>query len=262
MGPIRPEEIKFAVVIAGRNAEATVDRALKSIEAQKLPPDEVWFVDDASEDATVSRVRKYEGRINNLKVVVRKTQGGPGSARNEALWNLQSDYMLPLDADDALKTEAIFLFAERLKKGGHIDLLYGDITERRGQRVIPIRYPEFKKPLKYWRLLLFPRIPFKHSAMCIGVSMLRKLGGYSQNLKSKFDVDIFLKFAQAGCQVKGAHQIIADHYVHAGQMSRRRWAGMVSLIKIIFSLRICLMEKIIFSFARCCWEIGKMIQFR
>jgi succinoglycan biosynthesis protein ExoU len=113
------------VVIAARNAEASIGRAVGSALAQK-PVREVIVVDDASTDGTAAAARAADDRSKRLKVVRQNENRGPAGARNRAFDIAKSPLVCPLDADDYLLPGRI----ERLLAGatGHWDLLADDIV--------------------------------------------------------------------------------------------------------------------------------------
>lgn len=101
--PVRaPERAgSVAVIVAAKDAAATIARAVASALAQPEAA-EVVVVDDGSTDETARRARDADDGSGRL-TVVSQAQAGPAAARNLALSLSRSPWICPLDADDFLK---------------------------------------------------------------------------------------------------------------------------------------------------------------
>lgn len=88
-----------AVIIAAFNAEATLERAVRSALAQ---PDvtEVCIVDDLSSDGTRPLAEKLARAEARVLVRVMETNAGPSAARNAAIAATSAPWIAILDADD------------------------------------------------------------------------------------------------------------------------------------------------------------------
>ena len=84
------------VIIPAYNAGRTISIAIESVFAQTFRDHEVVVVDDGSTDDTGERVAEYGSAVR----YVRQPNGGPGSARNEALRHARGRLVAFLDADD------------------------------------------------------------------------------------------------------------------------------------------------------------------
>jgi glycosyltransferase involved in cell wall biosynthesis len=91
----------ISVVIPCFNSATTIERALRSVEHQTTKPCEVFIVDDASSDNTVSVVEQYARTSSlNIHIIGLSVNGGPSISRNTA-WNVATgDFIAFLDADD------------------------------------------------------------------------------------------------------------------------------------------------------------------
>jgi len=89
--------LKVSIVIPLYNKAPYVERALKSIGAQTFSDFEVIVVDDGSTDDGASLVAGYpDPRVR----LITQSNKGPGSARNNGLAEVQSEFVAFLDADD------------------------------------------------------------------------------------------------------------------------------------------------------------------
>lgn len=88
---------RISVVIPAYNAANFIARAIASVQAQTLLPNEIIVVDDGSEDHTASLVEELPGNIR----LIRQKNGGPASARNHGAKVAEGDWIALLDADDS-----------------------------------------------------------------------------------------------------------------------------------------------------------------
>jgi glycosyltransferase involved in cell wall biosynthesis len=86
----------IGVVIPTFNSENFVEDALESVLNQTIKELEVVVVDDGSTDSTVSIVKKFGNRVK----IIRKENGGPGSARNLGVKSMNQEWIAFLDSDD------------------------------------------------------------------------------------------------------------------------------------------------------------------
>lgn len=93
------DEIAVCVVIAARNAQETIAKAVGSALVQDHVS-EVIVVDDASTDQTAPAARSADDGSGRLKILVEKQNLGPAGARNRALAVSSAPFFCVLDADD------------------------------------------------------------------------------------------------------------------------------------------------------------------
>lgn len=104
----------FAVVIPTHNRAKLVVRAIDSIWRQTVYPSEVIVVDDASTDNTEHVVRAQPG----VRYIRLTKNGGPGGARNAGLLASNATYVIMLDDDDELRSDALATVLSSLESLG------------------------------------------------------------------------------------------------------------------------------------------------
>ncbi|MGE6784132.1 glycosyltransferase family 2 protein [Ensifer adhaerens] len=87
------------VIIAAKNAEATIARAVASALAEPETA-EVVVVDDGSTDQTVAAARSADDHSGRLAIARFESNRGPSAARNHAIAISRSPVLAILDADD------------------------------------------------------------------------------------------------------------------------------------------------------------------
>jgi glycosyltransferase involved in cell wall biosynthesis len=85
-----------SVIIPAYNAAAYVGRAVESALSQTYLPLEILVIDDGSSDETAEIVEQLPAPVR----LIRKTNGGPATARNLGARQAQGDWLALLDADD------------------------------------------------------------------------------------------------------------------------------------------------------------------
>ena len=95
------------VIVAAFNCEGYVGEFLESLRGQTLESFECIVVDDASTDDTVAAVRAAITGDERFTLIERVENGGPGAARNEALDRACGRFVMYVDADDRLVSDAL-----------------------------------------------------------------------------------------------------------------------------------------------------------
>ena len=96
-----------SIVVPAYNEELNSVRTINSLLSQDYPQIEVIFVDDGSKDNTFETVN--EQFKQNLKVhVFTKMNGGKASALNFGIEKSNGDFVVCIDADTQLKSDAVF----------------------------------------------------------------------------------------------------------------------------------------------------------
>lgn len=90
-----------SVVIPTYNCAHLVGRAIDSVLAQTYQGFEIIAVDDASTDSTREVLAEYAARYpDKIRVIHRKTNGGPAAARNDGIRASTGESVAFLDQDD------------------------------------------------------------------------------------------------------------------------------------------------------------------
>ncbi|MGI6032796.1 MAG: bifunctional glycosyltransferase/CDP-glycerol:glycerophosphate glycerophosphotransferase [Coriobacteriales bacterium] len=97
--------LRLSVIVPVHNAEAYLDKLIKSLSAQKLPDMEVLFVDDGSTDKSPTMLDKACKRRRGWKVYHQPNRG-VGAARNLGLFRAKGKYLVFCDADDIIPAKA------------------------------------------------------------------------------------------------------------------------------------------------------------
>lgn len=118
-----------SVVIPLYNVERYVERCLKSVLTQSYKDVEIVIVDDASTDQSLRIAEHYQEAHSNIRIFRHKHNLGPMSTRQDGYMSALGDFILFLDADDALPADAVKTLVERQRETG-ADIVMGDLLKR------------------------------------------------------------------------------------------------------------------------------------
>lgn len=183
---------KISVVIPAFNAQRWIEEAVKSALEQSLPPFEVIVVDDGSTDDTVGILEKFGARIK----LIRQSNRGPGSARNEGMKNARGEWIAFLDADDkwlSSKLERVMQFA---KQNLDVVLFSHDAFVIDAQGKIVGVYTYQKLPSERQALSLIFRNTVMTSSVVMRCAVVNDVGLFKEDLNVSEDWDYWIRIAE------------------------------------------------------------------
>jgi succinoglycan biosynthesis protein ExoO len=98
---VTAEEPLVSVIVAAFDAEAFIDRALRSALDQDGAPVEVLVIDDCSTDGTANVVEAWSREDARVRLIRSAANRGPSAARNLGVREARGPWVAVLDADDA-----------------------------------------------------------------------------------------------------------------------------------------------------------------
>jgi peptidoglycan-N-acetylglucosamine deacetylase len=101
-----------SIIVPAYNEEVNAIRTVKSLLQQDYPNLEVVFVDDGSKDTTYETVKTAFTDVDNVKVYT-KINGGKASALNVGIEKANAAYVVCIDADTQLETNAVTKLMEK-----------------------------------------------------------------------------------------------------------------------------------------------------
>ncbi|WP_231460156.1 glycosyltransferase [Pedobacter sp. Leaf132] len=97
---------KVSIIIPAYNEEITAVHTINSLLKTTYPDFELIFVDDGSKDKTFDKINEKFANHPQVKVF-RKENGGKASALNFGIGKASADFIICIDADTQLKTDAV-----------------------------------------------------------------------------------------------------------------------------------------------------------
>ena len=130
----------FSIIIPAFNAAQYLHECLASVSAQSFKDYEVIIVDDGSTDDTARIAETYAKEVRNA-TVIRQENKGPLLARRTALKSARGTYIVFLDSDDCLHSDAL----QRI--GNTIEETNADIVSFRYSRHRDFLHSDTPSPL-------------------------------------------------------------------------------------------------------------------
>ena len=143
---------KISLIIPVFNTEKYLDDCLSSAVNQTLHDIEIICIDDKSNDNSLEILKKYAKQDKRLKIIEKDFSSGAGDCRNRGLELAQGEYVLFIDSDDKIKTEACEdLYNEAQKYDADICIFGAEFynTDRSEYNLAPAKYkPYFLDEIK------------------------------------------------------------------------------------------------------------------
>src|SRR6185437_5911128 len=111
----------FSIIIPCYNHGAFLRRAIASIEKIQGISYEIIIVDDGSGDSNT--IRELELLKSEGYIVIQQNNSGPSAARNNGIRSANGKYIVPLDADDILRSEYVTKAKEVFESNPQISIV-------------------------------------------------------------------------------------------------------------------------------------------
>lgn len=205
------------VVIPTFDRAHTLARALNSVFAQTLPPQQVIVVDDGSNDTTAELLAKYPDVI-----CLRQENRGVSAARNLGIRHCGCDWIALLDSDDEWLPEKLGVQFEALAENpGHRLIHCDEIWIRNGRRVNPA--DRHRKRGGWVFEYCLPLCVISPSAAVIERSLLIEAGGFNEQLPACEDYDLWLRVCSRFPVLYVDRPLLRKYGGHDDQLSRMHW---------------------------------------
>jgi glycosyltransferase involved in cell wall biosynthesis len=186
--------MKLSAYVPCYNAAATVRRAVESVLAQTIRPDEVLVVDDGSTDGSLDAVRGLDVRI-----IAHRQNLGRGEARARAMSEARHEHVLCCDATNTLEPA----FVEKAMTwfdDDRVAAVFGRITQ-----------PPAETLAERWRGRHLFKVDAaqesrRRASLCtwgtlVRGSAVRRVGGYERRLRHTEDGELGVRLLAADFDV-------------------------------------------------------------
>jgi glycosyltransferase involved in cell wall biosynthesis len=177
------ERDKVVVIIPCHNLGNFLPFCLDSVLEQDYPNFEVMVIDDASTDNSAEIIEQYVAKDSRIRALYLEKNQHVSFARNIGIESSNAEFILPLDADDRLYSDAISRLVNELQQDRSIDIAAGKLhiyheTDLEGDYQVS-GWPN-NTSLKL-QLEGYNRLPY--SSMYRG-KVFERVGGYRTRIKN------------------------------------------------------------------------------
>lgn len=209
--------MKFSVIIPCRNAAGTIAVQLDALAAQRSRwPWEVVVADNGSTDGTLAIVRRYAGRLPDLRVVDASGRRGAPHAVNVGVGQATGDAFLFCDADDEVAPGWLAAMTQALTEHRFVACRL-ESTKLNERWVLESRGT--------WQNARLPRLPYPpylpHAGGgTIGIrrALFESVGGVDESLVALYDTFLCVRIQLAGETL----HFVPDAIVHVRFRTRLR----------------------------------------
>ena len=138
--------MQVSILVPIYNVESYIERCARSLFEQTYPDIEYIFVDDCATDksmALLSRViDEYPQRKEHITIIKHNKNRGLSAARNTAVDNCNSVFLLHVDSDDYLEQNAVELLVEK-QKSTNADIVTGQALLHNETSIFLMERPQF-----------------------------------------------------------------------------------------------------------------------
>jgi len=209
----------IAVIIPTYNRAHVLRRALDTVFAQALPPDEVIVVDDGSTDDTAEWVAREYSRAH----LIRQENRGVSAARNAGIGHASADWIALLDSDDEWRPQKLERQAEAITQDEHYHRIChtDEIWIRNGSRV-----NQMDKHTKAGGWIFnqcLPLCAISPSSVLIHREVFGTVGLFDEDLPVCEDYDLWLRICSRYPVLFVDEPLVVKYGGHEDQLSKKHW---------------------------------------
>jgi glycosyltransferase len=212
-----------SVVTASFNAAATIERTVRSVQAQSFPAIEQIFVDGASSDGTVELLRRL---ARPQDYAISEPDRGISDAFNRGIALARGRYIQVLNADDWLSHDQVAIAVAALERHG-ADFVFGDlIFYDRDQPAFL-----YRGDADYARVIDRRMPAIGHPTVLVRREWFERVGLFDLAYGNAMDYDWLLRLHRAGARGVYVPEIVG-HMTHDG-VSNQQFRRTIEEVKRI-----------------------------
>jgi len=215
------------VVMALYNGGTLVTESLESIVTQTIPPRQIIVVDDGSTDVSpklVADFAKAHRGPSNI-TVIRKENGGQGSARNAGAEKAGTEFLAFIDQDDTWSRDHVQVLLDGFQDRPELGWIYSDFRQidAAGKTVRRhfLKETDYRVPEQSFTGMLSRDLMMLPSASLIRTRAFHEGGGFDTQFRGYEDDDLFLRIFQAGWKFAFEPEDVTNYRIHDENSSRQ-----------------------------------------
>lgn len=206
---------KVTIIVPVYNTADYLQNCIDSIKNINFESYKVIFVDNHSNDGSYEILKKNYNK--KFRIIRNKKNYGQSYSLNKAIRLARSPYIAIMDSDDVCLKDRLIHSYQFLKNNREYVLVAGrsNIINEKG-KLVAVRRFTHKSDLINCRI--FFDNPISHTTIMFKKKIIRKLGGYSQNLKFAQDFDLISKILLNKHKIK----ILNKHLTHVRKHKKQQ----------------------------------------
>jgi len=185
-----------SILIPVFNSETYLPALISSLQAQTYPNFEAIFVDDKSNDTSLSILEKAAGNDHRIRVSQNEKNLGPSKTLNRAANLANGKLLARLDSDDTMTADRLSVQVKFFLANPSVGLLgsdYNKITPN-GKRKGGVY--AVSSDANFIRAQFVFQNVMGHSTTMYRRGLFEKIGGYNEKLRASLDYDFLARLSQ------------------------------------------------------------------
>jgi len=197
--------IKVTIGVCARNCENAVEKIIDRISNQDFPHEkiEVLFVEEGSDDGTLSSILKYASTMDMVYKVLHHNWKGLGYSRNVILNNAHGDFIVWVDDGTIIPKDFVRKLVDFMEKHPNVGIARGLIGVYSGSNLVAALQ-------NIYQLLDNRKYAGKHTPKLVATSgciyrvkAARQVNGFDENIQGAAeDNDIAYRILLAGWKIR------------------------------------------------------------
>ena len=180
--------LNVTICVPVYSVERYIGRCARSLLDQTYQDVEYIFVDDCSPDNSIGILKdvinEYPNRASHVRIICHDINRGLAAARNTAVSNCTTEWILHVDSDDWLAPNAIELLVKKQIET-NTDIVTGQVLRIHTEKELVMERPQFKNHDDFVRDMIEPS--FNHT---IWGRLIRKSLYSDYNIQAKEGINI------------------------------------------------------------------------
>ena len=204
-----------SIVTPSYNSEKFISETIASVQKQTVTDWELLIVDDASSDATVTKIKRLQAEDSRIKCFSLKENKGPAHARNLGIQKARGKYLTFLDADDLWFPEFLERSSTEAKMHPFVFASYKRLDENLEPYLSDFIVPE---KVSYTDILK------SNSISCLTAFLdIEVLGKkYMPLIKKRQDMGLWLQYLKKTNYAYGIQEPLAIYRIRRDSLSRNK----------------------------------------
>ncbi|PIR73122.1 MAG: hypothetical protein COV26_00220 [Candidatus Nealsonbacteria bacterium CG10_big_fil_rev_8_21_14_0_10_36_23] len=186
------QKIPISVLMPVYNAEKYLGQSIESILNQTFRKFEFVIVDDASTDGSWEIIKEYSAEDKRIRAFRNKENLRTTRSLNRGLRAAKGKYIVRMDADDWSYPDRLEKQYKFMETHSHVGVSGGTIKvcDSKLNSINERKYPLTDKEA---RKNIFRFSPFAHPATIWRTSIIKRVGGYNENIPLSQDYELYFR---------------------------------------------------------------------